>query len=105
MTQVTGDQWAKHMLYGTSRILQTFGRPIDRLGKQLLGAFSWLEANRAILYCDETILSHGDWRHQSSCFAPLLPSRVDAIFELFVQVSSFSKMSVSPVNPRPIANF
>lgn len=92
MTQVTGDQWAKHMLYGTSRILETFGRPIDQLGQQFLGAFGWLEANRAILYCEQTILSHGDWRYRDSYFALPLPSMVDSIFELFVQVSSFSKM-------------
>lgn len=104
MTQVTGDQWAKHMLYGTSRILETFGRPTDQLGKQFLGAFGWLEANRAILYCEETILPHGDRRSQHSHFAPPLPNRVDTIFELFIQISSFSRMSVSPTHPHPMAN-
>ncbi|KAI1071473.1 hypothetical protein LB507_005479, partial [Fusarium sp. FIESC RH6] len=91
MSQVTGDHWARHMLYGTSRILETFGRPMDRLGKQFVGAFSWLEANRAIMYCEETILSHGEWHYQHGSFTPTLPSQADTIFELFVQVSSFSR--------------
>ncbi|KAJ4026252.1 hypothetical protein NW752_001191 [Fusarium irregulare] len=92
MTQVTGDQWAKHMLYGTSRILETFGRPIDQLGQQFLGAFGWLEANRAIPYCEETILSHGEWRYQYTSFTPTLSSQADTIFGPFVQVSAFSKI-------------
>ncbi|KAH7184588.1 uncharacterized protein B0J16DRAFT_414077 [Fusarium flagelliforme] len=93
MTQVSGDQWAKHMLYGTSRIVQTFGmtRPVNHLGKQFLAAFNWLEANRAILYCEETILSQGEWGCQYRYPTPPLTSQVDSIFELFLQVSSFSK--------------
>jgi len=105
MTQVTGDQWAKHMLYGTSRILKTFGvkRPIDRLGMQFLGAFNWLEANRAILYCEETMLSQGDWR-QYGYSTPTQLSHVDTIFELFVQVSSFSKVLVPSTNSYAVTN-
>ncbi|CAG7558111.1 unnamed protein product [Fusarium equiseti] len=102
MTQVTGDQWDKHMLYGTSRILKTFGmmRPIDRLAKQFLGAFNWLEANRAILYCEETILSQGDWP-QYGYSTPSQLSQVDTIFELFVQVSSFSKFFFDRIESIP----
>ncbi|RGP62921.1 beta-lactamase [Fusarium sporotrichioides] len=93
MTQVSGDPWANHMLYGTSRILQASGmrKPSDRLGEQFFGAFNWLEANRAILYGQDTILSRGEWQNRHEPLPSPLNSRADAMFEIFVEISSFSK--------------
>ncbi|RGP81833.1 hypothetical protein FLONG3_30 [Fusarium longipes] len=103
MTQISGDQWANHMLYGTSRILQSFGTPrlINKLGKQFFGAFNWLEVNRAILYSDDTILSQEKWRKYHEHLPSTGQDRVDEIFELFVQVSSFSKMFFDQIEDIP----
>jgi hypothetical protein len=96
MTQISGDQWANHMLYGTSRILQSFGTPrlIHKLGKQFFGAFNWLEVNRAILYSDNTILSQEEWQNYPEHLPSTSHSPVNTIFKLFVDVSTFSKKLV-----------
>lgn len=94
MTQISGDQWAKHMLYGTSRLLQSSGttRHVDELRKQFQGAFKWLEVNRAILYAEDTILSREEWRNHYGCLSSSSWDPLDTVFELSVQISSFSKL-------------
>uniref|UniRef100_A0A0D2XJ62 Uncharacterized protein n=1 Tax=Fusarium oxysporum (strain Fo5176) TaxID=660025 RepID=A0A0D2XJ62_FUSOF len=59
MVEVSGGQWAKHMLYGTSRIFQLSGAGSrsDYLGSQSFETFRLLEGNRAILYGEDTVLS------------------------------------------------
>ncbi|XEU97497.1 hypothetical protein FSHL1_002783 [Fusarium sambucinum] len=103
MTQVSGDPWANHMLYGTSKILQSSGitKPSGKLGAQFFGAFNWLEANRAILYGEDTILSQEEWQ---TCYQTLPSgsnSQVDTIFEIFVEISSFSKIFFDQIGNIP----
>lgn len=63
MADPSGDGWAKHMLHGTSRLLQGAGATttISRPRKAFLGIFRMFEANRAILYGEGTILSSLEW--------------------------------------------
>ncbi|KAL7809322.1 hypothetical protein V8C44DRAFT_366232 [Trichoderma aethiopicum] len=60
----SGDAWAKHMFYGTSKVLQLAGPDAcsSPLQQRLFSAFRVLEANRAILYGDATFLSENKWK-------------------------------------------
>lgn len=94
MTEVSGDGWAKHMLYGTSRILQSRGTIslFGLLDKQLFGAFRLLEANRAILYGEDTFLSQKIWLSRQQNLAVNPTSPMETIFDLVVEISSFGKL-------------
>jgi hypothetical protein len=93
MIEVSGGQWAKHMLYGTSRILELSGinSHSDYLGSQSFEMFRLLEVNRAILYGEDTVLS--DYlcmdQHDTTSSRPL-----DEILNLMANISSFSKRLV-----------
>ncbi|OBS26131.1 hypothetical protein FPOA_00074 [Fusarium poae] len=103
MTQVSGDPWANHMLYGTSKILQSSGitKPNDKLGEQFFAAFNWLEANRAILYGEDTILSQREWQRCYKTLPSASNSQADTIFEIFVEISSFSKRFFDQIEKIP----
>lgn len=94
MTEVSGDGWAKHMLYGTSRIFQSRGTiSLPRLlDKQLFGAFRLLEANRAILYGEDTFLSQETWLSRQKSLAVNPTSPMETVFDLVVEISSFGKL-------------
>ena len=63
MTQTSGDEWAKHMVYGTSKMLQCMKNTTRTLSlrQKLFDAFRVLEINRAIIYGEATMLSQGRW--------------------------------------------
>lgn len=96
MTQVSGDQWASHMLYGTSQMLQSPGMisHFDQLDQRFFGAFKLLEANRAILYGEDTFLSQEAWRTRHENLAVYSTSPLETILNLVIQISSFSQRSV-----------
>ncbi|KAL7952950.1 hypothetical protein V8C34DRAFT_318603 [Trichoderma compactum] len=87
--------WAKHMCYGTSKVLQLAGPDayVSSLQQRLLNAFRVLEANRTILFGDATFLSESKWRvyngmnHKAAEIADCMAS----ITELMIQKSAFSK--------------
>ena len=92
MTETSGDPWAKHMLYGTARIIQASGTTIQsgQLSKRLFGAFKLLEANRAILYGEKTFLSQDTWPKCQQQLAINLASPMEIVFGFLIEISSFS---------------
>lgn len=95
MAEPSGDGFAKHMLYGTSKVLQLAGLDAHQstLQKRLLNAFQVLEANRAILYGDGTSLSEGEWSFNNRIRTKqaTVPDPMADITELMIQTSRFSK--------------
>ncbi|KAL7947116.1 fungal-specific transcription factor domain-containing protein [Trichoderma barbatum] len=94
MSESSGEGWAKHMFYGTSKVLQLAG-PNARaspLRQRLLNAFRVLEANRAILYGDATFLSESKWKLQNNSKVKQAeaPDFMASITELMIQTSAFS---------------
>ncbi|KAF5626191.1 monocarboxylate transporter 2 [Fusarium sp. NRRL 52700] len=90
MVEVSGGQWAKHMLYGTSKIFElseTDSRS-DYLGSQSFETFKQLEGNRAILYGEDTVLSDYSYPNQHEMVAT---NPLDEILNLVIKISSFSK--------------
>lgn len=94
MTEVSGDRWVKHMLYGTSRILQSSGSLSlsGRLERQLFTAFKMLEANRAILYGEDTFLSQELWLRRQQSLEGNSTRSMDIMFALMLRISSFNKL-------------
>ncbi|KAK3614597.1 hypothetical protein LTR22_027726, partial [Elasticomyces elasticus] len=63
LADCSGDAWPKHMLCGVSRILKTT-RSVDgrsSLDRVFIEMFSILEANRAIMYGNTTVLADAEW--------------------------------------------
>lgn len=95
MADPSGDGFAKHMLYGTSKILQLAGPDAhsSTLQTRLLNAFLVLEANRAILYGDGTFLSEDKWSFNIKVrtIQAAVPDPMADIINLMIQTSRFSK--------------
>lgn len=95
MAEPSGDGWAKHMLHGTSKVLQLAGPDAHQstLQKRLLNAFRVLEANRAVLYGDDTFLSEGKWslNYRIKTKQATVSDPMAEITELMIQTSRFSK--------------
>lgn len=95
MVDTSGDGWAKHMLYGTSRLLQA-ASPKQRLSRSrsaFLDIFRIFEANRAILYGEVTILSSLDWSaiYQMDDHRPIDEwDTLGQISSLMVQIAAFN---------------
>ncbi|KAK5993672.1 hypothetical protein PT974_07107 [Cladobotryum mycophilum] len=95
ISEPTGERWPKHMLYGTSKILQLLGpsATYSPLRRRLFEAFRVLEANRMIIYGQDSFLSQKQWMHFQRC-EDTAGSGFDALetmLELMIRVSSFSK--------------
>ncbi|KAF5675556.1 transcriptional regulatory moc3 [Fusarium heterosporum] len=93
MTQISGDQWLNHLLFGISRILQlssTFSL-VDQLDRRLFASFRSLEVNRAIIYGADTLFSQGSWLDLDSYYVVDRASSLETMFDLFIEVSTFSK--------------
>jgi hypothetical protein len=94
MTKTSADEWAKHMVFGTSQILQsTKNTKRFPSWQKLFKAFQILEINRTILYGQSTMLSQGGW----SVSGDIMPSQkndgwdlVGKILTLMMKTSSFS---------------
>lgn len=95
MAEPSGDGWAKHMFYGTSKVLQLAGPDAHQstLQERLVNAFRVLEANRVILYGDITFLSEARWRlkNRTRSEQVKIPDPMMEITELMIQTSRFSK--------------
>lgn len=93
MIEVSGGQWAKHMLYGTSKILDLSGTDSrsDYLRCQSFETFRLLEANRAILYGEDTVLSDYTCKGQHDL---ITSNPLDEILNFMIKISSFSKRLV-----------
>lgn len=95
MSESSGEGWAKHMFYGTSKVLQLAGPDAytSSLQQRLLNAFRVLEANRTIMFGDATFLSESRWRvyHNTNHEAAVVPGPTASITDLMIQTSAFSK--------------
>ncbi|RAH63719.1 uncharacterized protein BO66DRAFT_444702 [Aspergillus aculeatinus CBS 121060] len=98
MAESSGDSFATHLLFGTSRVLSLLEleptRPLSlsRPTKSLADAFATLESHRAILYGDKaTLAPAGD---QPCLLQP--DARGREILGLMVQTSNFAKRQVHP---------
>ncbi|KAL0767757.1 hypothetical protein CaCOL14_009996 [Colletotrichum acutatum] len=105
MIETSGDRWAKHMLYGTARIIQSVAatRRSCQLDRRLFGAFRSLEANRAIMYGEDTFLSQEPWSKSRRELVANPASQVETTFDLLIEISSFSKAFFDRIESIPEA--
>ncbi len=63
MYDVTGEGWVKHILYGTSKIMQLRGPAAHATGpgRSFLLTFRGFEVCRALIYNDTTFLDQPSW--------------------------------------------
>jgi hypothetical protein len=98
-SEPSGESFAKHMSHGTSTLLALAGptRLSTSLRQMLFDAFRTLEANRAILFGDDTFLSQPIWalHHAGGHSLPGQKrghlNQLDTIFDLKVRVCTFCK--------------
>ncbi|KAF3056906.1 hypothetical protein CFAM422_012570 [Trichoderma lentiforme] len=105
MSESSGEGWAKHMFYGTSKVLQLAGPDAyaSSLQRRLLNAFRVLEANRTIMFGDATFLSESEWRVYNSINHETAetPDFTASITELMIQTSAFSKRLFEQIESIP----
>ncbi|KAJ5971288.1 uncharacterized protein N7479_001206 [Penicillium vulpinum] len=101
----SGEGWVKHMLYGTSKMLQLAGpsdcmSPVRRMFYDL---FRTLEASRALLYDDETILSQECWDRLQTTLSSKATrwEPMDEIITLMIQTSAFSRRAGAIIDMIP----
>jgi hypothetical protein len=90
----SGEGWVKHMLYGTSKMLQLAG-PSDCMSpirRMFYDMFRVLEASRALLYNEETILSQEGWLQLQKTLSSNATrwKPMEEIVTLMIQTSAFS---------------
>jgi hypothetical protein len=95
MVDPSGDGWAKHMLYGTSRLLQAAepNQAFSQSRKAFLGIFKIFEANRAVLYGESTMLSGFEWApiYHMDCHTTLSDwDSLGPISSIMVRISTFN---------------
>ncbi|KAJ6010268.1 hypothetical protein N7499_004329, partial [Penicillium canescens] len=103
----SGEGWVKHMLYGTSKMLQLAG-PSDCMSSArriFYDLFRILEASRALLYNEETILSQECWlrlqktlSNNASRWEPM-----EEIITIMIQTSAFSLRAAAIIKMIPEA--
>ncbi|KAJ5656003.1 hypothetical protein N7507_007953 [Penicillium longicatenatum] len=94
MTKTSADEWAKHMVFGTSQILQSM-KNTKRFPswQKLFKAFQILEINRTILYGESTMLSQDGWPLSGDSMGSQKNDGWDSvgtILKLMMKTSSFS---------------
>jgi hypothetical protein len=64
MYDVSGEGWVKHILYGTSRIVQYRGpnTHLTGVGRRFFLTMRIFEITRALVYSEETFLVQENWR-------------------------------------------
>lgn len=95
MVDPSGDGWAKHMLYGTSRLLQAAGpnQAYSHSRKAFLEIFKIFEANRAVLYGETTMLACFEWAptYHMDCQTTLPDwDSLGPISSILVRISTFN---------------
>ncbi|KAL2829050.1 hypothetical protein BJY01DRAFT_255186 [Aspergillus pseudoustus] len=102
----SGEGWVKHMLYGTSKMLQLVGPSgcKSSLRRVFYDLFRVLEASRSLLYNEETILSQKCWLQLHACSGSDMITRWEPMGEitiLMIQTSAFSLRARSLVESVP----
>ncbi|KGO71458.1 Protein of unknown function DUF3468 [Penicillium italicum] len=107
LSDASGEGWVKHMLYGTSKMLQLAG-PSDCMSsarRKFYDLFRVLEASRALLYNEDTILSQDCWldlqKSLSSIAARWDP--MEEIINLMIETSTFSLRACAIIQMIPEA--
>jgi len=109
MYDVSGEGWVRHVLYGTSKLLQLRGPDAHRTGRgrSFFITMRVFEICRALIYNENTFLCHEEWR---SLTEKLWEGefRLDwhpkeALLELMVACASLSYRWVSSVEKRMFA--
>jgi hypothetical protein len=64
MYDVSGEGWVKHILYGTSRIVQYRGpnAHVAGIGRRFFLTTRIFEISRALIYSEDTFLAQENWR-------------------------------------------
>ncbi|KAJ5136311.1 hypothetical protein N7448_004865, partial [Penicillium atrosanguineum] len=96
MAEKSADSFAKHMAFGTSKMLLML-KPTDPLSlptRSLIDAFWVLENNRAILYGDNILVSPDKWQWSST--RESWPDSMKKILILMTQTSAFAKRQSVP---------
>jgi len=82
------------MLYGTSMMLQLSGpdKNMSSLRRTFYGMFRMLEASRALLYSDRTMLSQDSWIdfHQELVSEDEIWDPIEEMLALMIRCSTFS---------------
>src|SRR5436190_873087 len=98
MCDVTGTGWLKHMMYGTSKIMQLRGpeRHLTGSGREFFLTFRVFEICRALIYSTNTYLAERKWRDLTE---EIKNDGVDwhpkeALFDLMISVSELSNKCV-----------
>ncbi|KAJ0420114.1 hypothetical protein BJY00DRAFT_143186 [Aspergillus carlsbadensis] len=91
----SGEGWVKHMLYGTSKMLQLAGPGscMSPLRRPFYDLFRVLEASRSLLYNEETILSQDCWIRFQRAGGSDITTRwepMEEIITLMILTSAFS---------------
>ncbi|KAJ5593214.1 hypothetical protein N7537_010118, partial [Penicillium hordei] len=94
LSDESGEGWVKHMLYGTSKMLQLAG-PTDYMSSArriFYDLFRVLEASRALIYNEETILSQECWLalQKSLSSSATRWDPMEEIITLMIETSAFS---------------
>ncbi|CAI7642778.1 unnamed protein product [Penicillium palitans] len=94
LSDESGEGWVKHMLYGTSKMLQLVG-PTDCMSSPrriFYDLFRVLEASRALLYNEETILSQECWLGLQNSLSSSATQwdPMEEIITLMIETSAFS---------------
>ncbi|RDL31807.1 uncharacterized protein BP5553_09209 [Venustampulla echinocandica] len=94
LSDSSGDGWVKHMLYGTSMLLQLSSpdKNMSSLRRTFYGIFRMLEASRALLYGEATILADSTWEnfHRELVSDDESWDPIEGILALMIHCSTFS---------------
>ncbi|KAI9041142.1 uncharacterized protein KD926_007412 [Aspergillus affinis] len=108
VSEDSGEGWIKHMLYGTSRMLQLSGPSgcMPSLRRKFYNLFRVLEASRALLYNEETILSQDIWIRFQKCLSRNATQwkPMEEIISLMIQTSAFSVRAGTIIQKIPEAD-
>ncbi|KFY46873.1 hypothetical protein V494_00283 [Pseudogymnoascus sp. VKM F-4513 (FW-928)] len=94
LSDPSGDGWVKHMLHGTSMILRLSrsDKCMSPLRRTFYGIFRMLEASRALLYGEATILSEESWATFHKELVPVnqIWDPIEEILALMIRCSAFN---------------
>ncbi|KFX86878.1 hypothetical protein V490_08756 [Pseudogymnoascus sp. VKM F-3557] len=94
LSDPSGEGWVKHMLHGTSMILRLSSpdKNMSSLRRTFYGIFRMLEASRALLYGEATILAEDSWVnfHKELVSADEIWDPIEEILALMIRCSTFN---------------
>ncbi|KAH8804371.1 fungal-specific transcription factor domain-containing protein [Xylogone sp. PMI_703] len=107
MSESSGDRWIRHMLYGSARILCLAGpaQSITPMRQAFLEGFRVLEANRAIIYGEDSFLSKDGWLdyHKPSLLGDVEPwDPFDGIIKVILDTAAFNKRFFERIEAIPV---